>query len=889
MTQRRYQPRTPIGAEFHRCALQVNPASYATFRGQKPTRDPTSHASAMVARAEEIGISVLAITNHNNADDVDLFRKAADGRRVVIFPGFEISSSEGVHLLCIYSPETSLEQLRHFLGDLGIRQAAQSSDLSPHTVKDLLAKVKDQGGISIAAHVTSDNGLLGRLRGQTRINAWCDPNLLAVQIPAAIHNLPDGLKTIVRGRDPAYGLRRTAGKSLAVAVVNANDVVAPDDLMRVGATVQIKMSAPSIEGFRQAFLDPESRILLNSDVPPPEHPELLSIRWTGGFLDGTVIPFHRNLNVVIGGRGAGKSTIVESIRYVLGMGPVGEAASAAHSSIVKQVLRPGTKIALELRVHHPTTTDYRIERTVPNPPIVRNSQGGVSKLIPSNIVPDVEVYGQHEISEIAASQDKRIQLLDRFVPKKPATNERKTQLQRALEKARQYLLAEQHDLDAIETELASLPGLEETLGRYQEVQLDAKLKEQSLFLREERIFSVVEERLEPFRKLLEDLGSEIPIDRAFLSAQSLSDLPSNVLLDEVNQPLRQLDKHLEGLVKEFGRALESVEMAVDNIRQNWTIRKEAAQTKYEAILRDLEKTAVAAEEYIEIKRKIERLAPLREKKKLLRRRHEEHLEQRQSLCAEWEDLKAEELRMLHEAADRVNKQLHNQVEVRVVAAGDRSSLTKLLREKIGGRLKETLETLENIGSFSLPEFVESCRRGENELRRRYGVPPAQARQLADASGELLMQIEELTLRPKLAIRLNTARHGVPPSWQDLDELSKGQKATAVLLLLMLKPDAPLVIDQPEDDLDNRFVTEGIVPMIRDAKPRRQFVMATHNANIPVLGDAELIVGLTAGEAAARIDPKDIGSIDDRAVRELVEEVLEGGKDAFETRRMKYGY
>ena len=103
------------------------------------------------------------------------------------------------------------------------------------------------------------------------------------------------------------------------------------------------------------------------------------------------------------------------------------------------------------------------------------------------------------------------------------------------------------------------------------------------------------------------------------------------------------------------------------------------------------------------------------------------------------------------------------------------------------------------------------------------------------------------------------------------------------------------MDQPEDDLDNRFITEGIVPKMREEKRRRQFIFSTHNANIPVLGDAELIVGLTSsGEGESESGRADIrrdhiGSIDSPGVRSLVEDILEGGKDAFETRRQKYGF
>ena len=156
-----------------------------------------------------------------------------------------------------------------------------------------------------------------------------------------------------------------------------------------------------------------------------------------------------------------------------------------------------------------------------------------------------------------------------------------------------------------------------------------------------------------------------------------------------------------------------------------------------------------------------------------------------------------------------------------------------------------------------------------------------------------MRIEELDLSATTKIDLNTAPDGATPTWQTLEALSTGQKATAVLLLLLLESEAPLVVDQPEDDLDNRFITEGVVPIMRQEKGRRQFIFSTHNANIPVLGDAELILGLVASgegkEGAAKIAPEHMGSIDSRPVRELVEEILEGGKAAFEMRRSKYGF
>ena len=344
----------------------------------------------------------------------------------------------------------------------------------------------------------------------------------------------------------------------------------------------------------------------------------------------------------------------------------------------------------------------------------------------------------------------------------------------------------------------------------------------------------------------------------------------------------------------------------------WNERKRGVQNTYEKILRELQKSAVDGEEFIRLRRDIENLRPLRERRSLLQRLEKEHVERRRTLAAEWEDLKAEEFRLLDRAARKVSRKLRDRVQVEVTAAGNREPLFKLLREDIGGRLSETIEALARTNDLSLPQLVGSCRTGPDAVQKlssvsltqaladvmggdlsAYSIPPAQAKRLAEAPDEVLMRIEELELPSVTTIRLNTAASGEPPSWKALEDLSTGQKATAVLLLLLLDSDAPLIVDQPEDDLDNRFITEGVVPRMREEKRRRQFIFSTHNANIPVLGDAELILGLTAeGEAGggkARIAPEHMGSIDSQPVREIVEELLEGGKDAFETRRRKYGF
>jgi DNA repair ATPase RecN len=887
----------PAGAVFHRCALQLNPHSYGnTFRGKPSHGDARAHSQAIIDKAAEMGISVLAVTDHNDVSGVPAFRNAAENRDIHVFPGFELSSNEGVHVLCVFPLNTTQEQLERYLGQFGITNPGPSSDLSKQSFAEILRLVREYGGVTIAAHATSDSGLFRVLSGKARIQAWQAEDLLAIQIPGSVEDLPQDVRQIIENKNADYRRVHAADDRLAVAVVNAKDLVNAEDLDDRSATCWIKMSEVSVEGLRQAFFDPGSRIRLNpkdGQLEPEKHAEFVAVAWEGGFLDGAAVHFNPNLNVLVGGRGTGKSTVVESIRSVLALEAVGDEARKAHEGIVRHVLKSGTKISLLVRAHRPAVREYRIERTIPNPPLVRDDRGEVSNLSPQDVLPRVEVYGQHEISELTKSREKLTRLLDRFVERDDALPRRKSDLRRDLEKNRRSLLDTRAELRHIDERLAALPGLEETLERFREAGLEERLREQSLIVREERVLASIPERLAPFRVCLDTLKRETPIDRVFLSAKALADLPGKEILARANDLFAQLDGDLEHIAKDLEQALQRADQSVAAVRVEWETRKIGVQAAYEKILRELQKSRVDGEEFIRLRRQIEELRPLRERQIQVRRVEKEHGDRRRALLAEWEDFKAEEFRRLDRAAKKVKQKLRDKVQVEVTAAGDREPLFRTLRDEVGGRLSEGIESLARVQALSLTQFVEACRAGTDALNKTFGITPAQADRLARSEPEVLMRIEELDLPPTTAIRLNTAPAGDPPAWQALEDLSTGQKATAVLLLLLLESDAPLIVDQPEDDLDNRFITEGIVPRMREEKQRRQFVFSTHNANIPVLGDAELIVGLSAsGEAEhghARIAPEHMSSIDAKPVREMVEEILEGGKEAFERRRRKYGF
>ncbi len=136
----------PGGARFYRCALQVNPYHYlGTYRGQRHGKSEEEYVNALLAKCVELKIRAIAITDHNHVGSIDLFRSESKKYNVHVFPGFEIGSSEGVHILCIYPLDTSIETLSRYLGEFGIRDTDPSSKLSNMAFPGILRKDPEVG------------------------------------------------------------------------------------------------------------------------------------------------------------------------------------------------------------------------------------------------------------------------------------------------------------------------------------------------------------------------------------------------------------------------------------------------------------------------------------------------------------------------------------------------------------------------------------------------------------------------------------------------------------------------------------------------------------------------------------------------------------------------
>lgn len=882
------------GARFRRCALQVNPFEYLD-RHDHPTSyvNEAEYNAALIAALLKAEVAAIAITDHFRIESASALAESAQKAGIVVFPGFEASTKDGVHFLCIFDPATSFATVQARIHGCRLTDLTAGSPRCDADCDELLSWQRPWGMLAVAAHVTNDRGLLVAIaNGERRADVWKNPELCAAAIPGTPDTVPPQYRAIIANTDPQYA------RSHPLAIVNAHDIKDPSDVEKPGAITEIKMSELTLEGLRQAFIDPETRIRRTDQLREKPHTEILAIRWeSGGFLGSSQLGLNSNLNVLIGGRGTGKSTVIESIRYAVGLRPLTDEAQAAHQGIVRRVLGEATRISLLVRVHSPPR-EYLIERIVPNPAEVKTLDGEITNLKPHDVLPGIEIYGQHEIAELCSDRGKLTGLLRRFAPDEAPLTHSKRELMLRLDRSRGRILQVEKEVGQLRDRLSALPSLEEALKRYAQSGLEERLRDQAKLIAEERLLRTSAERIDPVDDVIDALDDAVEIDVAFASDKVLESLGTTTDFTVVRETLKKLSDTLSRAVVHLRKATSEARAQIAGVEKQWQADKVTRQAAFEKILRDLQKTVpgIDAAEFGKLHKRIAELQPLRERARKLETELATLAKDREKLVSGWESAKAEHFRLLERAAAKLSRASEWRVRVSVQPGGSKNPLRELCSEMVEGATKPICDRIATMPDFSIPKFVRASRSGAAALREEFGLTVAQAERLASAGNEFFLRLEELDFPLETKLELNLADAGQTPDWRELEQLSKGQKATAVLLLLLLESESPLIVDQPEDDLDNRFVMDGIVPKIRTEKQRRQFLFATHNANIPVLGDAELIAVLEArgepgsdGESRAGFVEDTVGSIDNDRVRNALGEILEGGKNAFETRRVKYGY
>ncbi|WP_187429847.1 hypothetical protein ROLI_010730 [Roseobacter fucihabitans] len=878
----------PNGSQYVKCAFQVNPFAYGARHSKKHAFTiEDEYNDAMVNACLKSGVQVVALTDHFRFDESEKLRLKLEAANITVFPGFEANSAEGVHILCLFPPGTIVSDMNENVGACDIRNRDDPSPISRKGFEELLELVHERGGITISAHVTHSSGLLSELSGQTRMNAWKSPLHLAAAIPGPLGDVPPEHQKICLNKNGAYKRDRP------LSFVNASDISAPENFANPGSSTFLKMTNVSIEGLRQAFLDGESRIMLNSDDTPPEFTKIVAVAWDGGLLDGQYVALNSGLNVMIGGRGAGKSTIVESLRFVFDISPLGADAAKSHNSMVKHLL--GSKSAVSVLIFSPSPSPgyYLIERAYGQDARVKNQLGEIVEgLKPTTLIPDLEIYGQHEISEITRDKGQLAELLGRFVSEDNTGTANTDSIRERFRVSRKAILELEDRIAGLDLSLAALPGLKEQLKRFEETELATRLDEQALVQQEQRILDEFTNTVTEFDQIAERMKPDKKQASAVLPPEEESKLPHRVELLKV-QVIAQ-DLH-DAKLRAASLLTEAVQKAFKDltaIRSEWQPKADAIDEQYKSLKKELEGEGFDPDAYLTVKNQVAKLTPKQGQKEQALMDIEIERKTRQSIVDEWEKADRKAYRDLEKAAKKVGKKLSGTVRASVRPSSDLGPLEQVLRDGTDGQISQALTKLEELRDLSPSKLAATIRKGAPALSDEFGFTDSASQKVAAGGEKLALLVEETRIPPEAVIELNVGRNGTQ-NWKALDRLSAGQKATAVLMLLLLESDAPLIIDQPEDDLDNQFIAGHVVKKMRVAKKHRQFLFSSHNPNIPVLGDAEQIIGLTPvvedGNDRTKVDHELCGSIDKGEVQELIKELLEGGEQAFSTRRTKYGF
>lgn len=867
------------GARWVRAALQVNPYSYQG-RNSPSTRFATEadYNNALLDKCDELNIEIIAITDHWAVDTASGLIQDATSHGIAALPGFEANTAEGFHLLVIFEAGTAAATVNAAIGACGVTPGCANGSLGA-AFEVILDKMTDLGALVIPAHANvASSGMLTGRQGNPLAKLINNSRLHALGVTPSVDAAQE--------QEAIFARRKPFDRKHPLAVIHADDISHPDTLGSEGGTSWFKVSAPTVESLKIAVRTPETRVAL-ADPKEVTRPLLKEISWVGGFLDGVTIPLSSDLTALIGGRGTGKSTAIESLRYVLGLTPIGASAQADHDAIVSGVLRAGTVVKLAVEATSPMVETFTIERSVNNLPVVKDSSGSVTSLQPADVIGDVEIFGQHELAELTSDSAKVASMLQRFQGSGDLTSEHKATLVK-LKDSREKLGRAERDRVELEEELSDIPRLEDQVRSFQETDVPTRLAEIRRLSQDDAVISEARSRVADARASLTGLTDSQLVAKLGSDYEGLDESPQAETLGRVAATTTSLAGTLKALAAKVEAALSLAETEIASAESAWTAAVREQRDDHAEVLRKLVEDGLEPDKYLATSRALEDLKAKESRRAGMDANLMELLSSRLTLLQELTEHENKRAEDLNVAIKTANSATGGVVIVKPIAGQDRQHIKVLVERAVSGQRSQIMAAIDE-DNFSTRAFVEAARKGESELTAKYSIRGAQARGLVEAGESLFRQLEELSVGNAVEVLLDVGAGTGTREFKKMDDLSKGQRATALLLLLLGASRSPLVIDQPEDDLDNRFVYDGIVSNLRDLKGKRQIIASTHNANVPVLGDAELIVALEgSGQNGKPIDGG-IGSLDDARIRALAESILEGGSAAFNARHHLYGF
>lgn len=924
-----------IGAEFRKADLQVHSPRDSAWRGPRPddelrANDTTAINASRMEWANEFidacvanGLGVVALTDHHEGVYLWSVMKALAERRASdpsldlwLLPGMELTTRDAVQALLLFDqdmPREFFEKARSLLKlptdcaeleSRGIAVEAMDHDVAElHEVLHSDAELK--GRFIVLPNVTPGGyktmlrkGFHPRFRNMPYVGGYLD-----AKYP---DELEKGSKRILDGEIPAWNSQKLG----LICTSDARDA----DFSRLGSyCTWLKMARPTAESLRQALLAADSRI----SYAPPDLPSITidSLSVSGSdFISEPKFLFNPQFTAFIGGRGAGKSTLLEYLWFALGRSALDEPEAAWNPTWTRRCTLLDGTLTGEASVAASLTIDgavVKLSRTIADADRIRyEANGEESVLTPADVrqlIP-IQTFSQGELSHVGGegAQERLLDLLgDSRREEVDGLKEHIATAQRCAVDAL-WQNADAWTLEQKKTrltaQLRTLTAQAVNLGR----QLESAPAAARATIEQHGLYNRAAQAVEELSKT-HDSGSD-----AVLASirEHLGDLQSGVNAwsdlgavpqiagrkPTVEAKLREL-VGLEQQFIELGNSLDSTfRSGISAVEQ----RQKELGTEYKAALDKLTGHKKSADHLKQVEERIG-LVSARQSAldKQLRDLASAPTDLRTAIKS-FEKYLRNLLELTAEVATSAEQLTGGLVIAEPAATPDCTDILEALKGLFSGsHVRETridsMATQVREAADPVAEWIQVLReivmllrwkhRGESEAGVRPRCPFLEAK--VDPGGldrfislltpERVTSALESIIRPRLDVLQSRGRERIP-----FGQASQGEKAATLLVLLMNQEAGPLLVDQPEEDLDNRIIND-IVATTCAAKRRRQLIFATHNANLVVNADAEYVIELTGG------DVTNSGAIDDRELRDAIAETIEGGRAAFELRRKKYNF
>jgi ABC-type cobalamin/Fe3+-siderophores transport system ATPase subunit len=869
---------------------------------------------------------------------------------ITVLPGMEINClpaphyADAIHVLAIFPPETGEVAIERIFAGKSLadpagrtgKEAVRFEDLG-----DLRARIHEAGGIYVLAHVENEKrGHRARFRiDRARTLALYTEGKqleldLADEYGVYLAKLkPDAVELQRVEHQHHYAHFTADGAEHRVACIAPADPHSFEDYEKPDTATLLKVPRCDFASVREALRFHETRVRLPGQVTDHAAPRLFGLRLnspTGsGLFADTTIAFSPNLNCMIGPRGSGKSTVIEALRYVLGRNAqLSERSGREVKSFAD--LAQGTQAAnlrdtrLELIFDHGdgkrTVLSATFDETEEVNTRAFTSEGEDLRIGGEALIDDfpVAIFSWSEMEVLGREPAPQRDLVDRLLPgvRTRAAERDAVREQLALNRSE---IAEL--VSRLVRERAANGG---RLGRYRQYReawlaintpeaaelfagLDTVRQRKELIdtvagmiddvaeaanaLKGATLSEVIAETLEAESETIREWWAGDPV-----AMLKLAELDSQLMAasDDVALGVRERTDALAALRDSADVEIQSVEHelrsktrlddAQDLLRDQRELARqrfeqvEADRGRYLALLGDLDAALairtdligklVETEDAVSTRRE-EGLTPLNEQlsevggDRLQISVERDHLADRAALI---EFLNESVLTM-----ERAGQYHRMQIAERLAIMARPSELSVAL---VTGD-SERLGVARAVGSEGALTEAEATKLAEGCVWRKADEDACV--EVVEEAVVPLLEIAEEPIDDRVRIRLN----GKP-----VDELSPGQRSSAMLPLIALAETHPLVIDQPEDNLDNAMVGDTLTRILADLKERRQIIVSTHNPNIVVGGDAEQVIVLDAS-GAHRAEVTRTGSIDDENIIESVLTIMEGGREAFIARSKRY--